>query len=74
MRDANDEPSKEKKAYLGIIDLAWTEQGLERVVARNKEAGKVHKELPSNIEEYQEEVNADKAEEGIDFGNRTLLL
>ena len=60
--------------YLGIVGLACTEQSFQRIVAWNEETGKVHKKLSSNVEEYQEEVDSGKAEEGINFGDGRLLL
>lgn len=61
-------------AYLGIIDLARTEQSFQRIVSWDEEAGKVDKKFASDIEEDQEKVDADKAEKGVDLRNRSLLL
>ena len=59
---------------LSIINLARREQGIQRVIAGDQKAGKVNEELASNVEEDQEEVNADKAEENIDLRDRGLFL
>lgn len=58
--------------YLGIIDFALTEQGIQGVISRDQEAGKVHKKLAGDVEEYQEEVNSNEAKEGIDLGYGSL--
>lgn len=59
---------------LSIICLARGEQGIERVVARNQETGKVDEELASNVEENQEGVDSDQAEDDIDLRNGGLAL
>ena len=59
---------------LGVIGLAGAEQGLEGVVGRDDEAGGVDKELSSNVEEDQEEVQGTEAEDDVDLGNIGLLL
>jgi hypothetical protein len=41
---------------LCIIDLAGTEEGFQRIVARNQETGKIDEKLSSDVEEDQEEV------------------
>lgn len=45
-----------QSSYLCVIDLACTEQSLERVVARNNKACKVDEELAADVEEDEEEV------------------
>jgi hypothetical protein len=62
------------KAYLGVISLACAEQGFQRIVPGDDEAGEVNKELASNIEKNEEEVQAQKAKDDIDFGDRRLAL
>jgi hypothetical protein len=59
---------------LGVVDLAGAEQGVERVVAGDDESSNVDEELASNVEEDEEEVEADEAEDGVDLGNGGLLL
>lgn len=63
-----------QRTYLGIISLACTKQRLQRVITRDDESRKVHEELSSDVKEDEEEVDARDAEEGIDFGDRCLLL
>lgn len=65
---------KREKTHLSIICLARGEQGIERVVARNQETGKVDEELASNVEENQEGVDSDQAEDDIDLRNGGLAL
>lgn len=60
--------------YLSVINLAGTEKCFHRKVSWNRESRKVHKELASDIEEDQEEVDSDEAEESVNFGDRGLLL
>lgn len=62
------------RTYLSVISLAGTEQGLQRVIARDNEARKVHEKLARDIEEDEEEVDAGDSQKGIDLGNRRLLL
>jgi hypothetical protein len=62
------------KAYLSIVSLAGAEQSFQRVISRNDEAGEVDEELASDVEEDEEEVQGEKAEDDIDFGNRRLAL
>ena len=59
---------------MSIICLAGTEQGVQRIVAGNDKARKVHEELASNVEEDEEEVEGQEAEENVDFGNAGLLF
>lgn len=59
---------------LGVIGLAGAEEGLERVVGRDDEAGGVDEELSSNVEEDQEEVQGTEAEDDIDLGHIGPLL
>ena len=42
--------------YLGIINLAGTEESLQREISRNKKSCEIHKEFSGDIEEYQKEV------------------
>jgi len=59
---------------LSIIDLAGAEQGRQRVITRNDEAGDVDEESASNVEEDQEEVEGSETKDDVDLGNRGLLL
>jgi hypothetical protein len=59
---------------LRVIGLAGAEEGLEGVVGRDDEAGGVDKELSSNVEEDQEEVQGTEAEDDVDLGHIGLLL
>ena len=59
---------------LCVINLAGAEQGVQRVVAGDDEASNVDKELASNVEEDEEEVEAGETENSIDLGDGGLLL
>jgi hypothetical protein len=59
---------------LGVIDLARTEQGVQRVVTGDDKAGDVDEELSGDVEEDQEEVQAGETEDHVDLGDRRLLL
>jgi len=59
---------------LSVINFTRAEQCLERVVARNDEAGEIDQELASNVEEDEEEVESPKAEDDIDLGHAGLSL
>ena len=72
-QNANQSEECLRLPYLGVIDLACAEQGFQRVVAGDDKSSHVYKELAGNIEEDEEEVNSDKAEESVDFWNGRLL-
>ena len=57
-----------------VIDFACTEERFKGVIAWNEKPCKVYEELASNIEEDQEKVDSDEAEEGIDLRYRGLLF
>ena len=59
---------------LSIIDLACAEQSVQGVVARYDEACEVYKEPSTDVEENEEEVDSDEAEEGINLRDACLLL
>jgi len=59
---------------LSVIRLANSEQGLKRVVTWDDKSSNICEELPTNIEEDEEEVGCDQSEKGIDLGDRSLLL
>lgn len=60
--------------HLGVIDLAGAEQGAQRVIAGNDEAGNVDEEGAGNVEEDEEEVQACETKDGVDLGHRRLLF
>lgn len=66
--------SRAEKTYLGVIDLAGAEEGGQRVVAGDDEAGNVDEELAGDVEEDEEKVQSAEAEHGVDLGHRRLLL
>jgi len=53
---------------LGIVNAAAGEQSIQGVVCRDDEANGVHKELGSNVEENEEEVQCAKSEDNVDLG------
>jgi len=59
---------------LSIINLASAEQCLEGVVSGDDETGEVNEELATDVEEDEEEVETDKAEEDVDLGDIGLLF
>jgi hypothetical protein len=59
---------------LGIVSLADAEEGVKRVVARNHKASEVGKKLSAKVEEDEEEVKSNNAEESIDLWDGCLLL
>lgn len=59
---------------LSVVGLACAEQCFHRVIARNKKASKVDKELSGDVEEDQKEVNPNEAEESVNFRHGGLLL
>jgi hypothetical protein len=61
-------------AYLSVVDLAGGEEGIQRVVAGNNESSNVDKELASDVEKDEEEVQARKTKDGVDLGYGRLLL
>jgi hypothetical protein len=63
-----------RTTYLSVVDLAGAEEGVQRVVARDNEAGNVDEELAGDVEEDEEEVQAGETEDGIDLGDRRLSL
>ena len=60
--------------HLGVIDLAGTEQGVERIIAGDDETGNIDQELACDVEEDEEEVEGPETQDGVDFGDRGLLL
>jgi len=62
------------ETYLSIVHLARTEQRIQRVVARDDEAGNVDEEGAANVKEDQEEVQGRETQDDVDLGDRGLLL
>ena len=62
------------KADLCIVDFVGAEKRIQRIISRNKKACKIHEELTTNIEKYEEEVACDETEKDISLGNGSLLL
>jgi hypothetical protein len=67
-------PSQIEKTYLSVIDLAGGEQSVQGVVAGDDESSNVDKELASNVEEDEEEVEAGETEDSVGLGDGGLLL
>lgn len=61
-------------AYLGIVHFASAKQRFQRIISRDEEACKVHKELAGNVEEDKEEVKAQKPKKSIDLWHGGLLF
>jgi hypothetical protein len=59
---------------LSIIRFANTEERFEGIVPWNHESGNICQELPSDVEENEEEVECAQSKEGVDLGNRGLFL
>lgn len=59
---------------MSVVHLGCGEQSLQRVVARDDEAGNVGQELAAEVEDDEEEVQGDKTNDGVDLGDRGLLL
>jgi hypothetical protein len=59
---------------LSVIDLASTEERIQRIVSWDYETGKVDQEFTPNVKEDEEEVEPDESEEDIDLGNAGLFL
>lgn len=59
---------------LRIIGRRRREQGAERVVARNDKARQVGQELATEVEDDEEEVERDEADNSIRLRDRRLLL
>ena len=59
---------------MSIISFVRGEQSLHGVVSRNDKPGEVDEEFSGDVEEDEEEVESNKPEEDIDFGNGCLSL
>jgi len=59
---------------LRVIDLGCTEQGIQGIVGWEDEASSIDEELPSNVEEDQEEVEGAQAKDHVDLRDGSLLL
>jgi len=54
---------------LSIVNLAGTEECIERIISRDDESGEVGKNLSSEVEEDKEEVKSDYSEDSVDLWN-----
>lgn len=61
-------------SYLSVIDLACAEQSIQRVIPGDDESSDIDKELPRNVEEYEEEVDRGESQKGVHLGDRCLLF
>lgn len=59
---------------LGIIGLAGREDSFEGIVSGEDETSEVGKDLASEVKENEEEVEADNTKNGVNLGDRSLLL
>lgn len=59
---------------LGVVRLAGGEEGIERVVSRDGKAGQVGQELTAEVEDDEEEVQGNDANDGVCLGDVGLLL
>ena len=59
---------------LGIIMLAGGKERIERVVSGEDESSEVGKELAAEVEDDQEEVESNEANDGIGLGHAGGLL
>lgn len=62
------------KTHLSVIGSAGRKERLKRVVTGDQETSEVNEKLSSNVEEDQEEVDADQAQDRIDLGDVGLAL
>jgi hypothetical protein len=61
-------------SYLSVVDLGSGEQSVQRVVTGDDESSNVDKELASDVEEDEEEIEASEAEDGVGLRDGGLLL
>ncbi len=54
--------------------LGGGEEGIERIVRGNDEAGDVRKKLTAEVEDDKEEVEGDDANNSVGLGDRGTLL
>jgi len=59
---------------LSIIGLASREESFERIITGDDETGKVGEDLPSEVEEDEEKVDADYTKNGVNFRDGGLFL
>ena len=59
---------------LSVVSLGGGEEGIKRVEGRDDESSNVDKELASNVEEDQGEVEHTETKDDVDLGNAGLLL
>ena len=59
---------------LRVVIRRGGEEGVERVVARDDEAGKVGEQLAAEVEDDEEEVEGGDADDGVGLGDARRLL
>ena len=59
---------------LSVVGLPRREEGMKRVVGRERETGSVDEKLAGDVEEDQEEVEGAETKHDVDLGNTGLLL
>lgn len=59
---------------LSIIGLAGRENSFEGIVSGEDESSKVGKDLSSEVEQNEEEVEAGNSKDGVNLGDGCLLL
>lgn len=60
--------------HLRVIRSSGGEQSVQRVVGRDDETRQVNQELAGDVEENEEEVDSDQAEDHVDLGDGGLTL
>jgi hypothetical protein len=73
-REVPSDRGKLLESYLSIICLARAEESFHRIVTWDEEAGKVHEELASNVEEDQEHIDGSESKKDVDLRDVRLLL
>ena len=63
-----------EKTHLRVIRSSGGEQSVQRVVGRDDETSQVNQELAGDVEENEEEVDADQAEDHVDLRDGGLTL
>lgn len=59
---------------LSIISSTRSKQCLKRVITGDQESRKIHQEFSSDIEEDEEKVYSNQAEDGVDLGHGGLAF
>jgi len=68
---SEDDPVSEP---LSVVNFASAEECLQGVIGGDDETSKVGQELTAEVEDDEEEVEGNKSNSSIDFGNRGLFL